>query len=86
MCKIFVQVAAQRGHRRKLGKHARVLLSGATVDVATKAMIDRLAPRAGSVGLLHDQTYAHAKRTGFTPAKHLPSGQKARSGRGVSNR
>jgi hypothetical protein len=71
---LFVQVAAERGHRRRYGKLPRVLLPGAKVDVATKAQRDKWAAIAGSAGLLEDQLIAFAKKNGFKPTKHLPAG------------
>ena len=72
--KLFVQVAGQKGHRRRYGKQRRVLLSGATVDVATKLLRDKWTKTTGSAGITEDQVYSHAKRTAFKPRKHLPSG------------
>ena len=69
MCKIFVQVKANRGRRRKFGKLPRVLLSGATVDVATKRLREKWTKVTGSAGLTEDQVYAHGKQTGFRPKK-----------------
>jgi hypothetical protein len=60
-----VPIAPKRGHRKKFGKHARVMLSGATVDVATKRQIGTWCGVTLSVGLLLDQLIAFAKARGF---------------------
>ena len=78
MCKlnsrIFVQVAGQKGHRRRYGKQRRVTLGGMTVDEATKRQRKIWEKVTHSAGILEDQLIAFAQKHGFKPRKHLPSG------------
>lgn len=63
----FVMVAVQRGHRQRYGKHPRVMLSGATVDVSTAKRAKAWRGKTLSLGLLLDQLFAFAHKKGFKP-------------------
>ncbi len=67
---------AKKGHRPRMGKHLRIIMSGASVDVATNAQIERWMKGAKpaaklSRGIVIDQLTTHGKRTAFKPKTKL---------------
>jgi hypothetical protein len=65
---------AARGHRPRIGKEPRVLLSSTTVDVSTKLHLGLWQIETGhNLGGVLDASVAFAKAKGFPRAAHKKS-------------
>ena len=65
---------AARGHRPRIGKEPRVLLSSTTVDPLTKSTLaDWQAQTGHNLGGVLDASVAFAKAKGFPRAAHKKS-------------
>jgi hypothetical protein len=71
---------AARGHRPRIGKEPRVLLSSTTVDVSTKLHLGLWQIETGhNLGGVLDASVAFAKSKGFPRASHKKKAEGMRS-------